>query len=100
MALCEAGVDAIHVRDRSMNGATDEEVFAKAMDEDRIVVTINVQDFEDLAALTELHPGLMLIEESGLSAREQFNLVNSVIVGHREHEIERERPSARNCPAG
>jgi predicted nuclease of predicted toxin-antitoxin system len=39
--LCADGIDAIAVRDRNMLEATDREVFQRAYDEDRIVVTKN-----------------------------------------------------------
>jgi uncharacterized protein with PIN domain len=43
------GIDVCAVRDRGLLEATDPEVFYKAFDEDRIVVTANVGDFEELA---------------------------------------------------
>ena len=49
VALQRDGADVVQLRDRNMNGATDSEVFARAYDEDRIVVTFNVEDFEELA---------------------------------------------------
>ncbi len=49
------GVDAAHVRDRGMTGATDLDVLEKAFEEDRILVTANVGDFEKLAKARDLH---------------------------------------------
>jgi len=37
--LCRAGHDAIHVRDYEMQKAEDEEIFARAAVEDRIIVS-------------------------------------------------------------
>ena len=61
--LRQEGIDGVHVRDRARLGATDSEVFALAYNEDRVLITANVADFEKLAARSELHGGLILIEE-------------------------------------
>lgn len=52
VALCADGVDACHVRDPDMLGATDKRVLERAFVEDRILVTANVDDFVKLAAQT------------------------------------------------
>jgi predicted nuclease of predicted toxin-antitoxin system len=61
LALRATGIDAVHVRDRSMFGATDPEVLRRAFAEDRILVTANVGDFIKLARSVELHGGIVLI---------------------------------------
>ncbi len=43
------GHDAVHLRDEHLQRATDPEVFAKAIEEDRIVLTFDL-DFGELAA--------------------------------------------------
>ena len=45
------GHDAVHLRDEELQRAPDEQVFAKALAEDRIVLTFDL-DFGDLAVLT------------------------------------------------
>jgi predicted nuclease of predicted toxin-antitoxin system len=45
------GHDAVHLRHEGLHRALDEQVFAKALAEDRIVLTFDL-DFGDLAALT------------------------------------------------
>jgi predicted nuclease of predicted toxin-antitoxin system len=62
--LCKDGVDAAAVRDRGLNGATDALVFQYAFDDDRIVVTKNVRDFEKLAQSCDLHAGVILLEDT------------------------------------
>jgi predicted nuclease of predicted toxin-antitoxin system len=45
------GHDAVHLREQGLHRAPDEQVFAKALDEDRIVLTFDL-DFGHLAVLT------------------------------------------------
>jgi predicted nuclease of predicted toxin-antitoxin system len=45
------GHDAVHLREEGLHRAADERVFAKALAEDRIVLTFDL-DFGDLAAFT------------------------------------------------
>ncbi len=78
--LCqEFCFDAIAVRDRGLLGATDPEVLAYAFEEDRILVTANIRDFEKLAAVVEIHAGIVLIKEGDLLAAEQIELIAVVV---------------------
>jgi predicted nuclease of predicted toxin-antitoxin system len=78
--LCqEFCFDAIAVRDRGLLGATDPEVLAYAFNEDRILVTANIRDFEKLADAVEIHAGIVLIQEGDLKAAEQIELMTTVI---------------------
>lgn len=43
--LCERGHDAIHVRTIGLGGAADADVLARAVDDDRVMVTENAADF-------------------------------------------------------
>jgi predicted nuclease of predicted toxin-antitoxin system len=45
------GHDAVHLREQGLHRSPDEQVFAKALAEDRIVLTFDL-DFGDLAVLT------------------------------------------------
>ena len=49
VALIADGVDAYHLRDRGILGATDQELLERAYQEDRVLVTSNVDDFAKLA---------------------------------------------------
>ena len=73
------GIDACGVRDRGLLEATDPEVFSRAFAEDRVVVTINVGDFEKLASACELHAGVVLIERGGLLRDEQLEVVRHAV---------------------
>lgn len=50
--LTEHGHDAVHVRDRGLDGRPDDEVAALARAEDRVLVTENVKDFGPRPGLT------------------------------------------------
>lgn len=79
VALRARGVDVCHVRDRDLLGASDAVVLERALEEDRILVTINVLDFEKLAKARDLHAGIVLVERSGLLRDEQAALLDAVL---------------------
>lgn len=85
--LCEEDmIDAIAVRDRGHLSATDYEVLDLAFDEDRILVTANVRDFEKFANLREVHNGIIFICQGDLNRCEQLTLLREAIKIIR-HEI-------------
>ena len=53
--------DAVHLRDRAKLRRPDDEVFALAVAEGRILITENASDFRRLAARVDLHPGLIVL---------------------------------------
>jgi predicted nuclease of predicted toxin-antitoxin system len=85
VALASDGVDAWHVRDRGLEGTTDHELLDRAYQEDRILVTLNVGDFEKLVRERELHAGVVLIERAGLLRDEQIELMKSVAAALADH---------------
>jgi predicted nuclease of predicted toxin-antitoxin system len=85
VALAAEGIDAWHVRDRGLEGATDEELLDRAYDEDRVLVTLNVGDFEDLVRDREVHAGVVLIERAGLLRDQQIELVRRIAAAIAEH---------------
>lgn len=50
----------------------------KAFAEDRILVTANVGDFRKLAAASELHAGIVAIQDGGLNRAEQLEVLRRV----------------------
>jgi predicted nuclease of predicted toxin-antitoxin system len=78
-ALCVDGIDAVHLRDRSLLGATDAQVLELAYIEDRVLVTVNVADFVKLARARELHPGIVLIQDGALLAAEQLVVIKHAV---------------------
>ncbi len=73
------GVDIIHLRERRMLGATDHAVLDKAFQEDRVLVTMNVADFEKLAAARDVHAGIVLVTPGGLLRAEQLVIVRAAL---------------------
>ena len=49
----ESGLDVIHVRERDLLGKPDPIILQRAYEEDRILVTANVKDFQRLARARE-----------------------------------------------
>jgi predicted nuclease of predicted toxin-antitoxin system len=78
--LCqEFCLDAVAVRDRGLLGATDSAVLEYAFQEDRILVTANIRDFEKLAARAEVHGGIVLMLDGDLLATEQVEVMANVV---------------------
>jgi predicted nuclease of predicted toxin-antitoxin system len=78
-ALCTEGIDVCHIRDRNMLGVKDESVLDRAFEEDRILVTANVDDFVRLVRKRELHAGLILIEDGSLHRDEQLATIRAAV---------------------
>jgi predicted nuclease of predicted toxin-antitoxin system len=77
-ALWEREVDAIHVRDRGLLGATDHEIWKFAKQEERTIVTINGKDFRKLAKDGQGHPGIVVVPSGG-SPGAQLEFIMSAV---------------------
>ena len=75
----EGGLDVIHVRERDLLGKPDPIILQRAYEEDRILVTANVKDFQRLARARELHPGIVLVLAGFLSRDEQLALMYKAV---------------------
>ena len=84
IALAADGIDACHVRDRGILGS-DHDVLERAYQEDRVLVTSNVDDFVKLAAARAIHAGIVLVERGGLLRDEQIALVREVAAVLADH---------------
>jgi predicted nuclease of predicted toxin-antitoxin system len=76
--LWDEGHDVIHVRDRGLLRAADHTLWRYAIEEDRVLCTINGKHFKKLAAATPLHSGLIVIP-GGHRPTQQFNLVTLAV---------------------
>lgn len=76
--LAEIGVYAQSVPHVGLSGQPDHVVWAYAQEHGFSVVTINAQDFIELLDI-DLHPGLIILRESGLSRDEQWMRIRPVV---------------------
>jgi predicted nuclease of predicted toxin-antitoxin system len=72
-------IDSISVRDRGLLSSNDQKILEYAFQEDRILVTANIRDFEQLARSYEIHPGIVLIRDGSLLREEQIIIVKNAI---------------------
>jgi predicted nuclease of predicted toxin-antitoxin system len=76
--LAEIGVYAHSVRHVGLAGRADHEIWRYALDHGFAVVTTNSRDFIELLDV-DVHPGLIVLRESGLSRNEQWDRLRPVI---------------------
>ncbi|MDJ0572513.1 MAG: DUF5615 family PIN-like protein [Pleurocapsa sp. MO_192.B19] len=78
--LCEQFlIDAIAIRDRGLLGISDRQVLDYAFNEDRILVTANVGDFKKFAKASEVHAGIVFVQEGDLLREEQIKIMQEVV---------------------
>ena len=79
--LCEQFlIDAVAIRDRGLLGISDRQVLDYAFNEDRILVTANIGDFEKFARTLEVHAGIVFVKEGDLLREEQIQLMQEVVI--------------------
>ena len=76
--LAEVGIYAQSVPHVGLAGRADHEIWQYALDHDFAVVTTNARDFIELLDV-DVHPGLIVLRESGLSRNEQWDRLQPVI---------------------
>ncbi|MGI0481440.1 DUF5615 family PIN-like protein [Geminocystis sp. CENA526] len=78
--LCEQFLmDAVAVRDRGLLGKSDRYILEYAFNEQRILVTANIVDFEKFASLLEVHFGMIFFLEGDLLRQEQMELIQKAV---------------------
>ncbi len=63
LALAHEGHYAEHPRDRGNLGSSDHDVLERCLELNLVVVTHNAGDFRKLAGTTDIHPGIIIMEE-------------------------------------
>ena len=66
--LAALGYDAVHPIHVGRRGERDDTVLRRCIEEDRIIVTENAEDFRTLIGAEELHPGLIILPCTGREA--------------------------------
>jgi predicted nuclease of predicted toxin-antitoxin system len=77
--LAERGIHAQHVAHVGLARAADPAVWRYAFAHDFAVVTMNARDFLRLATGVSLHPGPIVLRESGLTREEQWARLAPVV---------------------
>ncbi len=77
--LAELGVYAAHIAHLGRAGLSDPALFRYAFEHDMTVVTLNASDFLTLATDCDLHPGVIVLRVSGLTADEQWEHLDPII---------------------
>ena len=78
--LCEELlIDAVAVRDRGLLGKNDRYILEYAFNEDRILVTANVVDFERFARVLEVHNGIVFFLEGDLLRNEHIEVLKNAV---------------------
>jgi predicted nuclease of predicted toxin-antitoxin system len=76
--LAKIGVYAQEVAHVGLSGRPDHAIWCYALQNELAVVTANAADFIELLDV-ELHPGLILLRESGLTRSEQWMRIEPVV---------------------
>ncbi len=72
-------IDAVAVRDRGLLGKDDRFILDYAFNEDRILITANIGDFQRFAKAVEVHCGIVFMQEGDLLREEQIYVVSESI---------------------
>jgi predicted nuclease of predicted toxin-antitoxin system len=86
--LTALGIFGQHAAHVGLSGKSDSEIWLHAFEHDQIVVTINAKDFLNLARGSNVHPGLIILRESGLTPDEQWTRIEPAVTMVSEEEIQ------------
>jgi predicted nuclease of predicted toxin-antitoxin system len=86
--LRSEGHDAVHLREQSLETSADPEVFAKALAEDRVILTFDL-DFNEIAALSKGAPAKVIVFR--LRNTRATNVIGrlSAVLGDSQAELDR-----------
>jgi len=105
--LRSAGHDAIHVRDYSLQGASDEEIFGHAAAERRTLISADTDFATLVASRRETHPSVILLRRAPKRPGEQSKLLLANLPAMMEPVaqgsiavLEQERLRVRRLPIG
>lgn len=76
--LGDKGIFAVAAAHVGLSGETDAKIWKYALENDFAVVTSNLRDFIRLLNV-DVHPGLMVLREGGLTRGEQWDRVRPVL---------------------
>ena len=71
------GYDATSARDRNLLGLPDAKILQFCVDDDRVCVTNNADDFRELVSDHELHPGLVVMPN--VAREHQLQLLDAAL---------------------
>lgn len=87
--LRKSGHDAYHVRERSLSRSPDSDLFERAVAEDRIIITADL-DFCRIIALSGIEsPGLILFRGGSLTDDQMLKLLKTVLERVSEDQLSR-----------
>ena len=92
----DRGYDTTCARDRGLLGYSDPKILRVCINEDRVCITNNADDFRDLVETEELHPGLIVMPN--VPREKQFELLD-VTIDFIEHEAEAAGQAPRDLMA-
>ncbi len=90
--LGEIGIAAVHVVHVGKSGVDDAALWQYALEQARVVITINASDFVKLAEGSGIHAGLVVLRSQGLSRAEQWAWIKPVfeaVIGSGEDLLNR-----------
>lgn len=105
--LKEHGHDATHLRDEGLQRLPDKEIFGKAMVEDRVVLTFDL-DFGEIAALSEGRKcGVVIFRLRNTRTHHVISRLDSILASSSSHLaegavviVEETRHRIRHLPVG
>ena len=84
LELYKLNIDSIHVGDIGMAASTDADIINKALDDGRIVVTLDSDFHTILATNKNIEPSVIRIRIEGLKSKDFSKIIQNVLLSARE----------------